>query len=209
MRADAQRNADKLRQAATELFRERGLDAPLKEIARRAGVSHGTLYNLFGTREALINAVLPDLAVDRLEAVATRALDCEDPWEGFVGYLEGLCELQAADPAISDILSGRYPGVGPLMTACDRTFAVTQQIVERARDAGALRPDFAPEDILFILGTNAALARAAADTAPDAWRRFLAFMVDGLRAEAAHPLPGDPLTPAQFFEVLSNFPAKA
>ncbi|WP_245979832.1 TetR/AcrR family transcriptional regulator [Streptomyces diacarni] len=65
MRADAQRNAEKLRAAAAELFQERGLQVPLEEIARRAGVSHGTLYNLFGTREALIDEVVTDRAARR------------------------------------------------------------------------------------------------------------------------------------------------
>ncbi len=79
MRADAQRNAEKLRVAAAELFRERGLQVPLKEIARRAGVSHGTLYNLFGTREALIDEVVTDRAAHLLDQVSQQALSMEMP----------------------------------------------------------------------------------------------------------------------------------
>ena len=68
MRADAQRNRQQLMTAATELFTERGVDVPLDEIARRAGVSIGTLYNHFPNRGALLDAVLPDwaAALDRL-----------------------------------------------------------------------------------------------------------------------------------------------
>ncbi|MFJ7948923.1 TetR/AcrR family transcriptional regulator [Streptomyces sp. NPDC096354] len=204
MRADAQRNADKLRAAAAELFSERGLNAPLKEIARRAGVSHGTLYNLFGSREALIDEVVADLAAQRLGKVAEQALAAEDAWDGFAYYIEKLGELQATDPAISDVVSGRYPDAERLMAVCARCHDAAGRIIERAQQSGVLRPDFTGEDLLFILGANALLARAAKDTAPDAWRRGVAFMLDGLRTEAAHQLPAAPLTPEQLNAIMGN-----
>ncbi|MFE2184692.1 TetR/AcrR family transcriptional regulator [Streptomyces sp. NPDC059455] len=205
MRADAQRNAEKLRAAAAELFQEHGLHVPLKEIARRAGVSHGTLYNLFGTREALIDEVVTDLAAERLEEIAERALSCEDAWEGFAHYIEGLCRIQAVDPAVGDVVGGRYPGAERLMAVCGRTLDAAKRIIERAQDAGALRPDFTTEDLVFVLGSNSVLARATPRTAPDAWRRNIAFLLDGLRTEAARrPLPVGPLTPDQVYEVMEN-----
>jgi AcrR family transcriptional regulator len=204
MRADAQRNAEKLRTAAAELFRERGLQAPLKEIARRAGVSHGTLYNLFGTREALIDEVVTDIAATNLREAAEQALAHEDAWDGFAFYVERLCELQATDPAISDVVSGRYPGATRLMTVCEHSYGYTVRVIERARESGALRPDFTPEDLLLVLGANAQLARAAAGPAPDVWRRGIAFTLDGLRTEAAHPLPVAPLTSQQLYDVMGR-----
>ncbi|UCM87965.1 TetR/AcrR family transcriptional regulator [Streptomyces marincola] len=204
MRADARRNAEKLRAAAAELFSERGLNAPLKEIARRAGVSHGTLYNLFGSREALIDEVVADLAAQRLGEVAEQALAAEDAWDGFAHYIEKLGELQATDPAINDVISGRYPAAERLMAVCARCHRDAGSIIERAQRAGALRPDFTGEDLLFILSANALLARAAKDTAPDVWRRGVAFMLDGLRTEAAHPLPAAPLTPEQLYAIMGN-----
>ncbi|MFJ8108953.1 TetR/AcrR family transcriptional regulator [Streptomyces sp. NPDC096132] len=204
MRADAQRNAEKLRSAAAELFRERGLQAPLKEIARRAGVSHGTLYNLFGSREALIDEVVTDIAAANLRETAEQALAYDDAWDGFAYYVERLCELQATDPAIGDVVSGRYPGATRLMTVCEHSFAFTVRVIERAQQAGALRPDFTPEDLLLVLGVNAQIARAAAGPAPDIWRRGVAFTLDGLRTQAAHPLPTGPLTPQQMYEVMGN-----
>jgi AcrR family transcriptional regulator len=204
MRADAQRNAEKLRTAAAELFRERGLQVSLKEIARRAGVSHGTLYNLFGTREALIDEVVADLAADRLAEAAEQALACDDAWEGFAYYIEKVCELQATDPAVSDVIAGRYPGAERLMALCESSHAAAARIIERAQQAGALRPDFTRGDLLFVFGTNALLARASADAAPTAWRRGVAFMLDGLRTEAARPLPAGPLTEEQLAQVLGG-----
>ncbi|WP_416979749.1 TetR/AcrR family transcriptional regulator [Streptomyces sp. T028] len=204
MRADAQRNAEKLRSAAAELFRERGLQAPLKEIARRAGVSHGTLYNLFGSREALIDEVVADLAATSLREAAEQALAYDDAWDGFAFYVERLCELQATDPAIGDVVSGRYPGAARLMAVCEHSFAYTVRVIERAHRAGTLRPDFTPEDLLLVLGANALLARAAAGLAPEVWRRGVAFTLDGLRTEAAHTLPADPPTSQQIYDMMSN-----
>ncbi|AUA16977.1 Bacterial regulatory protein, tetR family [Streptomyces malaysiensis subsp. malaysiensis] len=59
LRADARRNLEKLRAAALDVFQERGLGAPLDEVARRADVSIGTLYNRFSSRRELTDSVLP------------------------------------------------------------------------------------------------------------------------------------------------------
>ncbi|MFH8485174.1 TetR/AcrR family transcriptional regulator [Streptomyces longisporoflavus] len=210
MRADAQRNAEKLRAAAAELFRERGLQVPLKEIARRAGVSHGTLYNLFGTREALIDEVVTERATSRLDEVAQQALACADPWDGFAHYVEKLCELQATDPAVADVVSGRYPGAERLMTACAQSMDAAQRIVRRAHEAGALRPDFTNADLVFAFAANALLARASADTAPTAWRRQVAYLLDGLRTEAARTsVSAGRLTRRQVRDALTSLGEKA
>jgi hypothetical protein len=116
-----------------------------------------------------------------------------------------LCELQVADPAIRDIVAGRYPDAERLMALCASSHESAQRIIERARSSGALRQDFTGEDLVFIFATNAMLSRAAQDTAPEAWRRGVAFVLDGLRAEAARgKLPADPLTPDQLFTVMGN-----
>src|SRR5258708_37553825 len=94
LRSDARRNRDRLLAAARELFAERGVDVAMADIARHAGVSNGTLYNRFPTREDLIEAVF----TDRLEAraaVGAEALAGHDPWRGFVGYPTPLRQFQA------------------------------------------------------------------------------------------------------------------
>jgi AcrR family transcriptional regulator len=202
LRADARRNIEKLKAAAVEVFREKGLHAPLEEIAKRAGVSTGTLYNRFGSREALIDAVMPEIAKDALHEVVERALACEDPWEGFAGYVEDVSRLQASDPALNDVVSRRYEAER-LAVVCRVTEDRERQLIERAQRAGVLRADFTREDmLLFIFWSTAMLVRHTADTAPDVWRRGIAFLLDGLRAEAAHPLPVQALTPGQMNEAM-------
>ena len=87
MRADARENKAKVREAALAAYSERGLGVSIKEIARRAGVSHGTIYNLFGGREALVDEVVADLIDSRLARVLDDSLAVDDPWEAFAGYV--------------------------------------------------------------------------------------------------------------------------
>ncbi|MUN35864.1 TetR/AcrR family transcriptional regulator [Actinomadura litoris] len=194
-RADAARNRDKLLAAAAKVFGERGLDAPLEEVARRAEVSIGTLYNHFPARRDLIDAIFP-VRLAALEQVADAALAEADPWKGFVLFVEGLFALQARDRGLNDVLARRYPASPELSGACHRGFVHLVEIIERARGAG-LREDFEAQDMAPLMWAMSQVIRETADVAPDAWRRFLAFHLDGLRAGAAGPLPAGPLTEEQ------------
>lgn len=186
LRADAARNRDRLLAAAVELFGERGLDVPLEEIARRAGVSIGTLYNHFPARQAFFDAIFPE-RLTALDDLAEAALAESDPWQGFAGFLEGLFELQSRDHGLNDALARRFPESTQVGEACHRGFRHADQIIRRARDAGLLRADFGVADLATLMWAVSHVIRESTDTAPDAWRRFLAFHLDGLRAGAAVP----------------------
>lgn len=179
MRADAQRNSDRLKQAATSLFSQRGLGVPVKEIAREAGVSHGTLYHLFGGREALIDAVIVDLVADCLDDTATETMAIDSPWEGFSSYVIAVCELQVSHPAIADVVTGALPSSPRLMQMCAQTAAAAELIMGRARDAGDLRGDVTTDDLLQLFAASAAIARKSGDS--HQWRRHAGFILDGFR----------------------------
>jgi len=203
LRADAARNRDKLLVTAARVFGERGLDAPLEEIARQAGVSIGTLYNHFPTREAFFDAILPE-RLAALEQVATAALADADPWDGFTGFLEGLFELQSRDHGLNDALAGRLPMSPEVVEACHRGFQHAERIIERAKKSGELRADFEPQDLTTLMWAMSQVIRESMRVAPQAWRRHLAFFLDGLRAHAARPVPVPPLTDVQLAEVLRS-----
>ena len=78
-------------------------------VARRAGVSIGTLYNHFPNRGALLDAVLPDWAAE-VDRLAEAAMADSDPWRGFVGFMEGLFVLQARNRSMNDAIA-RTPTV--------------------------------------------------------------------------------------------------
>lgn len=197
VRADARRNFDALIAAARVAFAENGADASLEDIARRAGVSIGTLYNHFATRAALIDAIFPERLL-ALERFALAALAEADPWQGLVLFLAGLFTLQAQDQGLNDALARRFPLSPKLRDACHRGLGHAEQILARARDAGALRADFEVADLMPLMWALSQVIRESAAVAPEAWRRHLAFFLDGLRSDAAHPLPVPPLTGTQF-----------
>ncbi|WP_203993662.1 TetR/AcrR family transcriptional regulator [Virgisporangium aurantiacum] len=203
MRADAARNRDRLLAAATEVFAERGLDASLEEIARRAGVSIGTLYNHFPTRESLFDAIFP-ARMSILDERAAAALADADPWSGFVMFTEALFALHAEDRGLNDALAQRVPLSPGLIEACHRCFGHLDRLIARARDSGQLRADFETADFATLVWAMGQVIRESVDVAPDAWRRCLAFFLDGLRADAAHPVPVPALTPDQLSRLLAT-----
>jgi AcrR family transcriptional regulator len=205
MRKDATRNRERLLQAARALFAEHGLEVPLEEVARTAGVSIGTLYNRFPTRGALVDAVFAD-RIAAVRALAEQALATDDAWQGFSKFLTGVCELQAADLGYNDLALGAVPQAPATEQARVEGYGLMRRIVERAQQAGALRADIALEDLVFVLWGHAATVRATRHLQPDAWRRHLALALDGLRAAAAHPLPGRPFTLAQARAALGEGP---
>jgi AcrR family transcriptional regulator len=197
LRRDAQRNRDAILVAARQVFCELGLEAPLEEIARQAGVGIATLYRRFPNRAALVDAVLAD-TVEAHITVAERALATDDPWDGFAFYLEQSCRLQAADRGLNDVMGMRFPRATAVEAAKTRLFDLVAQVVDRAQQSGQLRADITMEDLAFLNWANARILPAVrAAGAPDAWRRHLGWLLDGFRADRAHPLPVPPLSPPQ------------
>src|SRR6266567_9497361 len=94
LRRDAREHREKLLAAAQREFAARGVDASLEKIARDAGVAIGTLYRHFPTRLDLLMAAFKPRLQEFLNG-ATKALEMDDPWEGFVYYLENLFGMQA------------------------------------------------------------------------------------------------------------------
>ncbi len=191
LRVDAERNRAALLDAAREVFAEQGLEAPLEEIALRAGVGIATLYRRFPNRGQLVAAALVGNFAQYAEA-AERALAAPDPWAGFAGFIERICELQAADRGLSDLLSMALPGDERIeqlrRLANDRVV----ELIERTKAAGRLREDFAGEDILLLLVAHAAVVDVTRQDAPDARRRFVALMLDAFQRQDEAALPAPP-----------------
>ena len=198
-RRDAQRNRVLLFAAAREAFAEHGVDARLDEIARRAGVGSGTLYRHFPTREALVEAIFAE-RVGEFLALAEAGLAEPDAWAGLVGFLEATLELQRSDRVLKEIFLRYPPGEGRLAETRAQMRAQFDGLIGRARDQGALRPDFTVADLALLLWSFAQVIDATADTAPEAWRRHLHLLLDGLRAEAATPQTQPPLDDDQLSE---------
>ncbi|MEU4389664.1 TetR/AcrR family transcriptional regulator [Kribbella sp. NPDC023855] len=195
LRKDAERNRERLVRAAQEVFAESGLDVALEAVAKRAGVSIGTLYNRFPSRADLVHAAFAD-SVETVGRLAEHALGLDDPWDGFVYFVEQVSQLQAGDRGYNDLAGRGVPAATPTEDHL-RGYDLMSQIVARARDGGRLRPDFTLEDMAFITWSITKTIEATAATSPTVWRRHLALILDGLQTPAAHPLPEPPLSREQ------------
>jgi AcrR family transcriptional regulator len=196
LRRDAQRNRDRIVVAARACFAQEGLGVPLDEIARRAGVGVGTLYRHFPLREDLVDAVF-ERVLEELVAVAEEALGVDDAWQGFRSFLERALALHVENRGLKDVVATRASGRERVEAVRARMRPLVRRLAERAQAAGRLRADFAPEDVPLLFWAASRVMEATGDVAPGAWRRYLGLVLDGLRAEAATPLPEPPLTPAQ------------
>ncbi|MDP9243516.1 MAG: TetR/AcrR family transcriptional regulator [Chloroflexota bacterium] len=200
LRRDAARNRDKLIEAAQAVFAEQGLDVPLEAVADRACVGIATLYRRFPTRDALIAAAFEDRMAEYAR-VAEEALDDRDPWTGFTGFVEHICEMQAADRGVGDVFTRTLPAARGLEEERERGYAYVVRLIERAKLAGRLRTDFTAEDLPLLLMANAGVVEATGEAAPIASRRFVALMLEALRADGASVI-APPIDPRDMYKAL-------
>lgn len=188
LRVDAERNRERIVTAAQELFTTRGIDTPLEDVAAHADVGVATLYRRFPTRADLVQAVYERKIAAYITAVE-RAVGAADAWVGFSGLVYDLCELQAADAGLKDLLTLRFPGstvVENLQTQAERDVLA---LIDRAQRQGALRTDFDLNDILVLLLANGGIVTATRDAAPIVSRRFAAYMLQAFGTGLSQPLP--------------------
>jgi AcrR family transcriptional regulator len=171
LRRDAQANLQKLRAAAIAVFSQRGLSAPLEDIAREAGVSIGTLYNRVGSREELIDAVVPDIAGAKLKTLRDRTLSQDSPRSQLETFIAEMIDLQRSDPAMNDAMLRRYPDAVLLINACERSMALGAELVDNAHSAGVLAEDFTADDLMAVLWLAGMASHDPA--APEGWRHVV------------------------------------
>ncbi len=184
MRADAQRNRDRIVEVAREVFREQGYDASLDEVAKRAGVGAGTLYRHFPARENLVDAIMQSW-VDRVGEATAKALAHEGPardlllaW--FRSYV-ALISLHKGGPA--RITSAMGDPSSPIRNKCQVLAGATDRVVARLREDGALREGVDSVHICRLVGGVAAVADQG-DLDESAVRPLLEVVADGLLVPA-------------------------
>jgi len=190
LRADAERNRRAIICAAASVFAEQGTDVTLEHIADVAGVGVGTIYRRFSSVQELAAVVLEEKMrhyADRTEEAAEQALT--QPWEAFRDYVLFMLEQQATDLGFSDILLSPGAGTEPFKVEIDRAFRASVQLVERARTAGAVRPDFHHSDLYMLQHANGGLLRGAQRDAPMEWKRFGEYMLQAFHVAGPDPLP--------------------
>jgi len=191
LRADAQRNLERILEAARAAFAERGLEVGVEEIARRAGVGKATFFRRFPTKDALVVAVLEGFVVE-MEVSADRALELDDPMEGLRVFLMDHIRLQAENTGFFDAVAARWSmGMNPPVELTDRMLGAIGRVLEPARAAGALREGVEPGDVSTMVKMLGAAIRPMPGMllGESAWERYLELALAGIRS-GQPPLPG-------------------
>ncbi|MET9396240.1 helix-turn-helix domain-containing protein [Kitasatospora sp. NPDC002965] len=148
MRADAERSRRRILEAACEVFLERGPDAPLDAVVRRAGVGPGTLYRRFPDREALVRALVTDL-LTRLAEAADRAREAEaDPYRALRRFVHAAADLRMGAAIV--VLLERLVVDEELVAARTGAVAAVEELLRAAQEAGQLRTDIGMGDLVLL-----------------------------------------------------------
>jgi AcrR family transcriptional regulator len=204
LRKDAERNRQRIIDAARQVFADQGVHAPVEEIARQAGVGVGTVYRRFPDRTELVEAVFLERA-QRYLVAAQEALGHPDPWEGFRSYLERLRAMQAEDQVVTDVLTLDLPASTAFQQLRKRLYATQNRLIRAAQEQGTLRADFVPEDVVLLLIANAAIIDRVGAEVPESSPRFFALALDALRTDRPGPLP-DPPAPEPLLQAMQRPP---
>jgi AcrR family transcriptional regulator len=188
VRADAQRNVETLLEAAMAEFAAFGVDAPVRDIAERAGVGVGTVYRHFPTRADLIVAVFRRELDACADAARVLAADHE-PGEALVRWVECYVEFIHAKRGLASALHSGDPAYNALPAYFEqRMRPALAGLLVAAASAGYIRAGVDPNDVLWAV---ASLCKSSHDRDPALARRMVGVFLDGLRygADSARPLP--------------------
>ncbi len=150
LRADAERNRHRLLDAAEALFRERGLDVGVGEIAERAGVGRATLFRNFPSKEHLIAAIVVERMNDAI-VTGRELLQAPDPGEALFEFLDKIVGRQQMDRALSEAVADTFLANPDISAAYTELIGVLNELVQRAQEAGAVRADVGALDIILLV----------------------------------------------------------
>jgi AcrR family transcriptional regulator len=184
LRADAQRNRERILAAAREVFGAHGADAQMDDVARVAGVGVGTVYRHFPTKGALIGELLATKFRHHAE-IARKWAALDDGWEALEGFLRETFRSIAADATLQQRVSWVDDSEILAIAEVERRVVtgVLDEIIRRAQAQGTVREDFSVDDIPAVMCAVGAVM-AAESRMPMHADRFVQLILDGLRAPA-------------------------
>lgn len=194
--AEAARNDGVILDAAREVFmREPG--APISAVAEQAGVGVGALYRRYAGKEELLRTLCAD-GLHRFIALAEAALaEDGDPWEAFAGFVRGVTDSDVHSLTVR--LAGTFTPTAELHELAAHASALANQVFHRAKAAGVLRPDLDANDVPMIFEQITAIRLGDAERTAKLRRRYLALVLDAVRAQpGATRLPGPPPSAEEF-----------
>jgi AcrR family transcriptional regulator len=177
LRSDAQRNLARILEAAADAYAELGPDVTIDEIARRAGVGHGTVFRRFPTKDALRAAVIR-VRLDEMLERAHELLEEPDAGAAFEEFVWIAAEACRRDRALFEGIE-RLATFPEVAEAKQELHDTAGQLIRRAQRSGAIRRGLDSRDVGALVG--ATIQASAQAERSDAWRRYVQVMLDGLR----------------------------
>jgi AcrR family transcriptional regulator len=188
-RSDSRDNRERILEAARGAFAVEGLNVPMREIARRAGIGPATLYRHFPTKEALAVEAFAD-QMHVCHVVVDEGLADPDPWRGFCLVIEKIFDLHARDRGFTAAFMSAFPNAVDFVSLREYALVSIAELARRAKDAGRLRPDFVIDDLILVLMANRGIRAAPPAARVAASRRFAALAIQAFQASPqAAPLP--------------------
>ena len=182
-RADAKRNLETLLQAAKVVFAETGVDAPVREIAERAGVGVGTFYRHFPQRSDLIEAVFRQ-EVDACAAAASTIAAQHEPGQALILWMARYLDFIATKRGLAKSLHTANPAFATLPAYFEtRLKPACAALLQAAVAAGKVRDDVDAWDLLRAI---ALLSTPDHDGKPDHSNQMVSLLLDGLQRGAAN-----------------------
>ncbi|GAB3892553.1 hypothetical protein GCM10029964_067540 [Kibdelosporangium lantanae] len=176
LRSDARDNRARILDATRSAFVTGGPDVPIREIARRAELGPATVYRHFPTKEILVAAAFTDQVL-AWRSILDDGLADPDPWHGFRVTVAKLCELQARDRGFVAAVKSAYPHAVDFAANRTSSLASAAELVRRAKEAGRLRPDTVPADLILMIMANSGIHASTPAARVAASRRFAELMI--------------------------------
>ena len=188
--AEAARNDQRILESARAVF-VADPGAPITAVAKHAGVGISALYTRYGSKEELLRKLCTDgllIVVQETEAAIERVKDGQDHWQVFADFMRHLADADTS--SMTRAFAGKFAPTADMFALATRSSELMDEFFGLVRDA--LRPDLALHDVSLAFELVAAIKFADPARTTQLRRRYLALILDGMRASGRGELPGPP-----------------
>jgi AcrR family transcriptional regulator len=190
LRADALRNRERLLDAAATVFRERGIDVSVGEVAQLAGVGRGTLFRNFPTKQDLIAAIVRK-RIEEAQAIGSELLSTGDPAESVFTFIGEIAGRQALERTLFEAVAGEFLARPEIRAAFAEVLAVLDQLLDAGKRAGTVRAEVGALDVMMLVKGVCAAVSALGEVSADTVERHVDLACAAISTPAhAQPLRG-------------------
>jgi AcrR family transcriptional regulator len=186
-RAQAARNDRLILAAAREVF-VADPDAPISAVAERAGVGISALYRRYASKEELLRKLSADGLEQYIAAAEAALANSGEPWGAFAEFMRRIVEADTHSLTLS--LAGTFAPTEEMYRRSEHAQQLNVRLLERAQEAGAVRPDLVVDDLSFLFEQLASVRAGDEERTRRLRHRYLALLLDAVRTPSNAPLPG-------------------